>query len=430
MHTVLGFGLVTGSVFFISPASLRAAEVKIVTDSAGRHTLLRDGKHYMVKGACWPTAASVESLVASGGNSVRTYAEEIEWMLPLAKKHGLSVMLGLPIGRERQSYDYRSQAANDAQLEILRGWVRRYKNEPNLLMWAIGNEPELMGKNTVPLWKEVGRIARMIREDDPHHPIVTVIAGFDERKIKEIITYSSELDALGVNWYGEADKWPDDLRKFGWNKPYLITEFGPLGFWEGSGNAPNTSWGAPPELTSTEKASLYAKTWKQGVTDRLGQSLGGYPFIWYWKQEKTPTWFGMYLKSGERLAAVEAMSLVWRGKNFDNPAPEILSWELKKQTGEFKPQERLKILFTYRCNRPVNVKIELHEESTAEEVGGDAQAAAKHYEDYPWKKTVEGIEMRAPKTPGNYRIFLYLKTDDKTAATANVPIRVIKTIPK
>ena len=36
-------------------------------------------------------------------------------------------------------------------------------------------------------------------------------------------------------------------------KPVIITEFGPPGVWE----IAMTSFGAPPELTSTEKAAVY-----------------------------------------------------------------------------------------------------------------------------------------------------------------------------
>jgi len=83
-----------------------ASEVQIITEADGRHTLLRDGKLYLAKGANWPTAATVGTLVAAGGNSIRTYADEVEWMLPLARANGLTIMFGLHIGRERQGFDY------------------------------------------------------------------------------------------------------------------------------------------------------------------------------------------------------------------------------------------------------------------------------------------------------------------------------------
>ncbi|MEO8613570.1 MAG: glycoside hydrolase family 2 TIM barrel-domain containing protein, partial [Luteolibacter sp.] len=235
-----------------------AGEVRIVTNAAGEHTLLRDAVPYTVRGACCPVETTVGELVAAGGNSVRTYGKEIERILPMARKYNLSIMLGLPIKRERDGFNYEDSAAVEAQFLEMREWVRRYRNEPNLLMWAIGNEPELAARNTVPLWREVNRLARMIREEDSRHPIITVLAGFDERKIREVLKHCPELDALGINDYGPAKDWPDELRRYGWIKPYLHTEFGPLGYWPGPHNRPPTAWGAAVEQTSSEKAELYA----------------------------------------------------------------------------------------------------------------------------------------------------------------------------
>lgn len=403
---------------------LVAGEVKIETNSRGESQLLRNGKPYLVKGANWPTAETIDALVAAGGNSIRTYGDEIEWMLPLAKKHRFSLMLGLAIGRERQGFDYTDKAAVDAQFERLRAKVRRYKDEPELLIWAIGNEPELRAKNPVPMWKEVNRIARMIREEDPHHPIVTVVAGFDETKIRQLLEHCPDLDALGVNWYGPATRWPENLRRFGWKKPYLLTEFGPTGYWEGAEGGGMTSWGAPIEQTSTEKAALYAENWRDAIVGRPGQALGGYAFVWGPKQERTQTWFSMLLFGGERTALVDAMTEAWTGQPPQNPAPEIVEWKPERASGEFAPGETVKATLRWQADRPTKLSVETRTESVANQVGGDVEPETKIVPDTPWRQTPEGIEVTAPKEPGRYRIFVLITTKDGTAATANVPILV------
>jgi len=414
--------------FSLFPCFSALGEVSIRTDSEGQHTLLRDGEPYLVKGANWPTASTVEAFVKAGGNSIRTYANEIEWMLPLAKKHGLTIMAGLHIGRERQGFDYNDQAALDQQLERLRTKIRRYKNEPEILFWAIGNEPEMHAKNTVGLWKEVNRIARMVREEDPTRPVVTVVAGFDERKIRELLEHCPDLDALGVNWYGSAAQWPENLKKFGWSKPYLLTEFGPLGYWYYEGDTTGipkpTAWGAPIEQTSTQKAALYAENWQNAVVARPGQSLGAYAFIWGPKQERTQTWFSMHLFTGERTALVDAMHKAWTGKPPKNPAPEILQWQPERPSGEFAPGETARIALKWKCNRPAKVSVEIRTETTATQSGGDKEPATKTLPAASWKATSEGIEVKAPDQSGNYRIFVLITTEDHTAATANFPIRI------
>lgn len=408
-------------------AQLTASEVRIECDAKGSFTLLRDGKPTLVKGANWPNPTTVGGLAAAGGNSIRTYADEIKWMLPLAKKHGFTILAGLDIGRERQGFDYDDQKALDKQFDRIRTTVRKYKNEPEILMWAIGNEPELLAKNTVPLWKEVNRIARMIREEDPRHPIITVVAGFDQTKIGQLVEHCPDLDALGVNSYGPVRDWPENLRKLGWIKPYLHTEFGPAGYWAGGGGHGETRWGAPIEQTSTEKAAFYAENWQNAVRARPGQSLGGYAFIWTAKQERTHTWFSMFLPTGERTAAVDAMQKAWTGSPPENPAPEILEWKPERSSGEFQQGEPVKICLLWKCERPAKVAVELRTETTAKGLGGDSEKDPVILPHCVWKVVAGGLEVLAPDRPGKYRIFVRITTKDQTAATANMPILVRRT---
>lgn len=419
-------------LIFLLPCVLLAnviaapSHVRIETDADGRHTLLRNGEPYLARGANWPTPETIGALAAAGGNSVRTYGDEIEWMLPLARRHRLTVLLGLHIERERQGFDYTDQAALDAQLERLRATVRRYKNEPEILAWAIGNEPELLAQNTVALWSEVNRIVRMIREEDGgRHPIITVVAGFNQTKIAELLKHCPDLDALGVNYYGPADRWPDDLRAFGWTKPYLHTEFGPFGYWEGAGGPGSTTWGAPIEQTSTEKAALYLQNWRDAVTSRPGQSLGGYAFIWGPKQERTATWFSMHLFTGERTALVDAMHTAWTGSPPPSPAPEILEWRSSRASDKYSPGEYISLRLRWRSDRRAKLSVVTRTETTATQTGGDPEPDPATLSRTEWRETPDGIEVRAPSAPGAYRVFIQLTTADKTAATANLPFLVL-----
>jgi len=402
-----------------------ASEVRIATDPEGRHTLLRDGEPYLAKGANWPTAATIAEFVAAGGNSIRTYGDEVESLLPLARRHGLSIMFGLHLERERLGFDYSDATAVAAQRERILATVRRYKDAPEILFWAIGNEPELAAQNTVPLWQEVNHLARLIRAEDPHHPIITVVAGFDERKIKELLEHCPELDALGVNYYGPATEWPARLRTYGWTKPYLHTEFGPAGYWEGGGGLGTSPWGAHIEQTSTEKAALYTENWRNAVLAQPGRSLGGYAFVWYWKQERTHTWFSMFLPTGERTAAVDAMRLAWTGLPHPLPAPSIDAFAVPTPVDALAPGQSVEVTLRWSCPRPAKLSVGLREETTSQMLGGDAEARTAELPAPVWSSTPEGLTFTAPTTPGTYRLFFYVTTEDDTAATANLPFRVV-----
>jgi hypothetical protein len=187
----------------------------------------------------------------------------------------------------------------------------------------LGNEMEGDG-NDPNVWKAVEEIARMVKQIDPSHPTVTVIAelGANGIKAKQVRALCPSIDILGVNSYGGAASLAQRLKAAGWTKPYLVTEFGPNGPWE----AGKTAWGAPLEPTSTKKARDYADRYAASVASQKGWCLGSYVFLWGDKVEGTPTWFGMFLPgTGERLGTVDAMARSWSGNTPRQPVPEISS---------------------------------------------------------------------------------------------------------
>ena len=68
---------------------------------------------------------------------------------------------------------------------------------------------------------------------------MTVIAGIDPSKLYMINKYCPSIDILGLNVYGAIEMASLNIRKYNWNKPYIVTEWGVNGPFE----AKMTSWG-------------------------------------------------------------------------------------------------------------------------------------------------------------------------------------------
>lgn len=121
--------------------------VKVTVSQANsRYQLLRAGRPYFIKGA--GGSQYPERIAAYGGNSIRTWdTRSAPAVLKAANAHGLTVMLGLDVARERHGFDYNNAAAVAQQLKTMRGEVLKYKDDPALLVWAIGNEFNLDYKN-------------------------------------------------------------------------------------------------------------------------------------------------------------------------------------------------------------------------------------------------------------------------------------------
>jgi hypothetical protein len=281
--------------------------------------LLRGGEPYLIRGA--GGTASLENLAALGANSIRTWSiDGAEQILDQAHANGMTVTLGIWLGHERHGFDYGDRKQVAAQFERVREIVLKYRDHPALLLWGIGNEMEEFESGDDPaVWKAVNDIAAMVKELDPHHPTMTVTSEVGGGRITSLHQRSPAIDIHGINTYGGAQSVAERLREGGATKPYVITEFGPVGPWE----APTTDWGAPYEQTSTQKANFYRQSFEKAVLESGGQSLGAYAFLWGHKMEGTATWFGMLLEDGAKLGAVDAMSEIWSGKPPVELAPII-----------------------------------------------------------------------------------------------------------
>ena len=86
------------------------------------------------------------------------------------------VIAGLNVIPARYGFDYRNPKFVKTQLERIRKDVRRFKDHPALLMWAVGNELELDFEQDEPfIWTAVNDMAKMIHEEDPDHPTTLMI---------------------------------------------------------------------------------------------------------------------------------------------------------------------------------------------------------------------------------------------------------------
>ncbi|MEN0064703.1 MAG: glycoside hydrolase family 2 TIM barrel-domain containing protein [Myxococcota bacterium] len=384
--------------------------------------LYRGGAPYFIKGAGGQDR--LDELVAAGGNSIRTWgADGLDELLDAAHKRGLTVTLGIWLGHERHGFDYSDPAQVAAQLAKAREHVLHYKDHPALLMWGIGNEMEGFedGGNPV-IWKAVNDIAAMVKELDPNHPTMTVTAEIGGQRIASLNQYGTAIDIHGINAYGGAASLPERYRAAGGVKPYLLTEFGPVGSWE----IPPTSWGAPPELTSRQKAEFYRNTYEKAVVGAPGLALGSYAFIWGFKMEATETWFGMFLPDGSRLPVVDTMTELWSGQPPADRAPDIEPLELSG-SAEVEPGTTVEVALRTSDPEggPLTVRFALRPESGEYATGGDSRPRLPDIDGAILRSDVTGSTVRMPHTPGGYRLFAYVYDAAGNAATANVPLRVL-----
>jgi len=402
-------------------------KVEVVRTDAG-YVLLRGGEPYVVRGA----GMAVDDLArfaAQGGNSVRTWTTEnhpqdIGELLDEAHKHGVTVALTLPMKSERHDFDYDDAAAVAAQRESFRDVILRFRNHPALLVWIVGNE--LNHSYTNPrVFDAVNDVARMIHELDPNHPVTTALEAFKPGAVADALARAPELDFLSFQLYGNLFTLRERIQSVGFTEPFMITEWGTIGYWE----MEKTPWRAPVELTSSEKADVILRAWREVLTPFQGQLLGSYVFKWGWKQERTPTWFGLVLESGERTEAVDVMHYVWTGAWPANRAPRVQSMLLDGKGA--RDSVVLRAGRTYQAafrvvdpeGDPLRFHWDVKPESDSTKKGGDFEERIGSLDGVLRDPTAATTAITVQQ-PGKYRLFAYAFDDHGHAAHANIPFLV------
>ncbi len=388
----------------------------------GTHRLLRGGEPYFIRGA--GGGGDLALLARIGGNSVRTWGDPGLALLDRAHALGLTVCVGLWIEHERHGFDYDDAAAVERQLQRHRETIDRYKDHPAVLLWGIGNEVELEADN-LRVWDMVEAVAAYAKQVDPHHPTMTVIAHAPAEVIAHILERCPSIDILGCNSYGGVGILAREIRAAGWRGPYVVGEWGNNGTWESE----RTPWGAEIEPTSTDKAAQRAARYGRIADDRE-HCLGAYAFHWGAKQETTPTWFGLFTEDGRQTESVGLLQYLWTGSFPEHLAPRVANLRLNGHDPEAGLRVRrgrtLRAAFdlTRGAAAALEVHWELLPESDDKRIGGDAEQRPAPVDLDAGKTSPTTLRFRAPRRPGPYRLFLYVKGGGDTVATANFPFLV------
>lgn len=387
--------------------------------------LVRDGEPYYIKGAGGHDYLG--ELKYLGGNSIRTWSlEDAEEILDLAEANGLTVMMGLWVQHERHGYDYDNEQAVAEQLAKFTAAVRRFKDHPALLMWGIGNEVDLFYSN-IKVWDAIQDIAAMIHKIDPNHPTTTVTAGLDSTEAFLIRTRIPDLDIYGINTYGDIGKIPGDIRKFGWEGPYLISEWGPNGHWE----VAKTEWGAPIEQTSTEKAASYEGRYQKYIEGDREKCIGSYVFLWGQKQETTSTWYGLFTADGRPTEPLDRLYVAWQGEQPPNSSPTIENLQLGERISKdnifVKTGEQLPASLEYSDPDGDKVTIDWYvfPESTVQSAGGDFEDAIQPVIGAVKSRKQNSATLVAPNHEGAFRLFVFATDKSGRTAYANIPFYVL-----
>jgi hypothetical protein len=270
------------------------------------------------------------AIEAMGGNTVRRYGSNFSNrnLFNSAADHHLKVMYGFWLPQDADYLTDRQML--DKWQNQVESTVRTYRHHKGLLGWCLGNEVWglLKHRYSQPYLTNVrhaevlfvDQLARHIRELDPDHPIFCAQESFDvSGAISDYAAAAPTIDVMCVNSYYEQEIAHLDqaVTHVDLNRPYLVSEFGPDGYWDDKYNHRDEQGGLL-EPHAMDKAWLYANRWRQYIYRNRGRDVGGIAYCWSDRFEGTPTWFGLTDLEGRAKPARSALADAW-----SNPDPNL-----------------------------------------------------------------------------------------------------------
>ena len=401
----------------------------VIKKQNGGYQLFIDGKPTYINGVGGMNRLDIAA--ENGANAFRTWGGSVEQtkeILATAKQNNMYVMQG--IGLTKDSARYFDEDYKDRLKKEVTALANAFKDDPNLLVWGIGNEIDLGNANIPAAWSFVNELAVIIKSIDKRHLVSSVIS-HNEKALELIAEYTPAIDLVGINSYGAIGSVEKIVHDTKYNGAYLITEWGPTGFWETS----RTSWRASLEQTSEEKRIVYEERYNNYI---LGSKscLGSFVFLWGQKEERTPTWFSMFVESnveglplkGEKTPQVEAMQRVWTKKEPLQTAPVISDFTVDGK----KAIES--VIIPAGKSFTANVDVldkngdnmtyvwEVLYEATVLGHGGSFEPRPDRYGDVITSKTNE--QSFSIKDAGQYRVYIYVLDNTGFVSTANIPVLI------
>ena len=402
-------------------------EIKAVD---GKYNFYVNGELFKLKGA--GGGNNLSALHDAGGNSLRTWGSRNGLqLLDSAYKYNIMIAMGLGMGQELHGFNYNDTAAVGKQYRRNIAAIEELKNHPNLLCWVVGNELNLSPQQGEPVnpkvYDAVKDIVDYIQKNDPNHPATTPMGGIQKDQIKVVLERCPNLDFISVQVYGGLGSVSEQVKAAGITIPFAITEYGPIGHWE----RPQTAWGREIEETSAQKATgLYDRIQRGIVNDPTGLCLGGHAFLWGQKQERTPTWYGMFLKTGEATAIVDELTHYWTGEYPENRAPQLDSMKIDNKNGVeniyLKPGAAcaVKVFASDPNGDELTYKWELLKEVVERSQGGAFEKEPGAVDFEILSDSRGELRFVSPKEKGEYRLFSTIFDGKGKVGTANVSFYV------
>ena len=377
----------------------------------------------------------MKELAMSGGNTVICWdTAKLGGVLDEAASNHLSVIIGIDIPGVQYFDVYKNEKTVTDLLTAYRHIVVKYKDHPAALAWCIGNELTFpFSPRYDSFYDAYNKLLDIIHKTDPNHPVCTTVINIAKKNLFNIKWRIPALDFIGINIYNSLRTLQEELNliRVFWNGPYFISEWAPRGGWE----TKLTSWDAPHEKSSTEKAKEYYDFYVNYMPLKDPRFLGSLVFYWGSRFEYTHTFYSIFNEDGCPTEIAEALKDCWNDTLTPHQAPAIKNLLLD---GNLTATDNIVVGAGSRHTAKIFFKPVAAGDTMRyswEIIKEDWSTWGKIWVNF--KKpvasaglladsTVDDPVFTAPLKEGPYRIFVIVYNSKGYCATANTPFYVVE----
>ena len=409
-----------------------------IQGEAGEYQLVVDGQPFYIRGVAYSPddwhAGSVplsrrrieedlSAIRSLGANTIRRYGTG--WydhnLLTIAQEQDLKVLMGFWFAPD---IDYLEDEGTLRRYESeVIETIRKFNQYPAVLGWSLGNEtwgllkqhfdqPKLTRVRRA--YSEfVGRLAVRIHAMDPNRPVLTVLEHSPELPgaLTDFARWAPDLDVIGVNSYYQKRlaALAATMELFNPGRPYLISEFGPDGYWDDRVTQRQPT-GLLEELPGNLKAEQYKSRWNQFVISKRGRNIGGIAYSWRDRLEGTSAWFGLTDHKGRKKPAYFALRSAWTG----NPSVHgpVIS-KIHSREEEFEIGDVAEFFAEASIGEGF-----IFEWSLSRDEFYDTDAALESFDGG------RAVRVQFPEEPGEYRLYLHLSDGAERVDTASIGLHI------
>lgn len=358
-----------------------------------------------------------------GANTIRRYSHSMydKNVLNVAAEYDLKVQYGFWFD-PKVDY-YRDSARVNEYIEDAVKKVQEFKDHPAVLAWSIGNETWglLKKKYTKPYLTTVRAcymnmietIANRIHEIDPSRPVFSSMEHEEYQLTGEVVAFHDHVpsvDVIGINSYykQQISELNNTFYTFDSLRPYLVSEFGPNGYWEPRYN--KTFKGSRMEDDDHEKAKWYQFQWNHYVAGYKGYNVGGFAYCWLDRLEGSYTWFGLSDYRGRLKPSYYALKEIWT-KQKTEPIPSVMI----EMPERIIPGRECQIttLTNALPGKTYHYEWLLLKDEYLEKIDNIEPSA-----------NGRSVKLLVPGNASNYRLYLFVSDENQHVTTSSIPITV------